>query len=294
MPRGAKRDNFPGAGSRGFMTSPAQPVALILPACHEEQTIGLVLDELAAALRTSDGWIVAVGVNGSAPGADRTAELARSHPLRPLVAETPARGYGYGCQAAIERVTAVGFTPSAYVFFATDGANDPRDLYRLLASYRAGFDFVLGCRTVPGRNDNRQAMGWTHVLANRLLGGWCGLLTGRVFRDLGPLRLIERRLFERLDLCEWTYGWTIEAQVMAVRLGALVVEVPVRERARLAGQQKVSKVNWQQTLSIGWHIALAGWRARRRPILLPSIAPRINADQEVLCRSVKTSGGCGR
>ncbi len=41
----------------------------------------------------------------------------------------------------------------------------------------------------------------------------------------------------------------------------------MRERRRLAGQQKVSKVNWRRTLSIGWQIALAGWRAKRRPLL---------------------------
>ena len=109
-------------------------------------------------------------------------------------------------------------------------------------------------------------MGWPHVLANRLLGAWCGLLNGRWFRDIGPLRLIERELFHRLRLREWTFGWTMEAQVAAARLGASMVEIPVRERPRLAGEQKVSKVNWRRTLFIGGQIALAGWRTRRRTL----------------------------
>ncbi len=237
--------------------------ALILPACHEEQTIGLVLDELLASLDSRENWTIAIGVNGSPPGADRTAELARQHPVQPLVAETPARGYGYGCQAAIDLVETLGVAPDAYVFFAADGANDPRDLPKLLAAYHAGADFVLGCRTAPWRM-NRRVMGLSHVIANRLLGAWCGWLTGRWFRDIGPLRLIERRLFHRLALREWTFGWTIEAQVGATCFGATTVEVPVRERPRLAGEQKVSKVNWRQTLSIGCQIALAGWRTHRR------------------------------
>lgn len=237
--------------------------ALILPACHEEQTIGPVLDELSATLDPDDHWIVAVGVNGSAPGTDRTAALARQHPLQPLVAETSARGYGYGCQAAIDLVETLGLAPDAYVFFAADGANNPRDLAKLVAAHRAGFDFVLGCRTAPWRL-NRRVMGWSHLFANRLLGAWCGWLTGRWFHDIGPLRLIERGLFHRLALREWTFGWTIEAQVSAALFKATMVEVPVRERPRLAGEQKVSKVSWQRTLSIGYQIALAGWRTHRR------------------------------
>ena len=107
-------------------------------------------------------------------------------------------------------------------------------------------------------------MGWSHVFANRLLGAWCGLLTARRFDDIGPLRLIERRLFHQLGLQEWTFGWTIEAQIRAARLGATMIEVPVSERPRLAGEQKVSKVSWRQTLAIGYQIARAGWRTRWR------------------------------
>ena len=250
---------------------PSQPssvgrrIALILPACHEEQTIGPVLDELYERLDPAWEWIVAVGVNGSAAGEDHTADLARRHPLCPVVAETPARGYGFGCQAVIDHLEEAGLAPDAFVFFAADGANDPADLPCLLAVYEQGHDFVLGCRT--GKQPrNRAVMGWSHVLANRLLGAWCGWLTHRRFRDIGPLRLIERGLFHRLGLREWTFGWTIEAQVVAARLGARMTEVPVRERPRLAGEQKVSKVHWRRTLAIGWQIAVAGWRARRRPL----------------------------
>jgi hypothetical protein len=252
---------------------PRPKIALILPACHEEEAIGPVLDELRAVLGPEDGWIVAVGVNGSPAGLDRTAELARRHPLAPVVAETPARGYGFGCQAAIDLVERLGLAPDAYVFFAADGANDPAALAELRQAREAGFEFVIGCRTSPWFGQNLHVMGWTHLLANRALGMFCGWLTGRWFRDIGPLRLIERDLFHRLQLREWTFGWTIEAQVMAARLGAAIVELPVRERPRLAGEQKVSKVNWRRTISIGWQIARAGWRTSRRPHG-PRAAPR--------------------
>ena len=250
---------------RPLPSSARRRIALILPACHEEETIGPVLDELRDKLDQRWEWIVAVGVNGSPSGTDRTAALARRHPLRPVVAETPARGYGFGCQVVIDRLEETGVVVEAFIFFAADGANDPSDLPRLLAAYERGSDFVLGGRTGFRQHGNVAVMGGFHLLANRVLGAWCGLLTRRWFHDIGPLRLIERGLFHRLCLREWTFGWTIEAQVVAAQLGAAMTEVPVSERPRLAGEQKVSKVNWRRTLSIGWQIVRAGWRASCRP-----------------------------
>ena len=56
--------------------------------------------------------------------------------------------------------------------------------------------------------------------------------------------------------------YAIEAQIRAVELGAKICETPVRERQRIAGEQKVSRVSWQHTLKIGAEIVCAGWRTR--------------------------------
>lgn len=233
--------------------------AVIVPACNEEACIRRVVDELRSALDPAR-FVIAVGVNGSS---DATARIAREAGAN-VVAETAQRGYGRGCQAAIDAVRGnqnAGCI-AGYLFVAADGANDPRDIAELVAQHEAGFALVLGCRTtLPG---NRRFMSRQQIWANRLLGFWCGVLTGRFFADLGPLRLIDAALFERLQLCEWTYGWTIEAQVRAVRLGARVCEIAVSERSRIAGEQKVSGVSLKRTLSIGARIFAAGWRARRR------------------------------
>src|SRR5436190_740593 len=107
-------------------------------------------------------------------------------------------------------------------------------------------------------------MSFSHVIANFAIALWCGILTGRWFKDLAPVRLIERRLFETIEPREMTYGWTIEPQIAAVRLGAAICEVEASERPRLAGIQKVSGVTWRQTFVIGCRILAAGWRARLR------------------------------
>ncbi len=241
-------------------------IALIIPACDEAACIRVVLDEFLSVI-DPERFVIAVGVNAST---DKTAELARSRPV--LVAETALRGYGHGCQAAINLTN--DFFPSirAYIFCAGDGATAPSDLHRLVAAFEQGYDFVLGSRTLRLRN--WRAMTLRHMLANALLGLWCGVLSGRRFSDLGPLRLISRRLFEEVAPREMTFGWTIEAQIAAARLDAAMCEMPVTERRRLAGQQKVSGVTWRRTFVIGCKILAAGYRTWRSSpvagqILLP-------------------------
>jgi hypothetical protein len=230
--------------------------AVIIPACDEEACIGQVLNEL---LRTLDPekFAVAVGVNGSS---DRTAEVARAHGV--WVAETPRRGYGHGCQSAIDLLGNVLPPVRAYIFLAGDGASDPGDVRRLVQAYEQGYRFVLGARTAQLRN--WRTMRVSHVIANFAVALWCGILAGRWFNDLAPVRLIDRNLFETIAPQEMTFGWTIEAQVAAARLGAPICEVPASERPRLAGEQKVSGVTWRQTFEIGCRILAAGWRARLR------------------------------
>ncbi len=254
------------------MSKPAQSrYAIIIPACDEEPCIAAVLEELASVL-DPERFIVAVGVNDTR---DRTAEIARD--LGAVVGETDARGYGRGCQEAIDEIGRRGIAVRGYIFFAADGANDSRDIATLVAEHERGAAMVLGSRTMHRAN-------WTsdnahYLVANRVFGALVGLLTGRSFSDLGPLRLIQRDLFHALHLSEWTYGWTIEAQIRAVLLGAKIVEVAVSERARIAGEQKVGRVSWQRTLSIGVRIVAAGVRSR-----LAARAPAAKAAEPVPAR----------
>jgi glycosyltransferase involved in cell wall biosynthesis len=250
------------------LKSRAEPQhAVIIPACDEEACIGAVLDELLAVL-DPEKFVVAVGVNASS---DRTSEIARARGV--CVAETRQRGYGYGCQAAIDLITTAVPQVRAYIFFAGDGASDPLDVRALVDAHEQGYAFVLGARTA--RFANWRTMRISHVIANFGVALWCGILAGRWFKDLAPLRLIDRQLFEKIAPREMTYGWTIEPQIAAARLGAAICEVPASERPRLAGEQKVSGVTWRRTFLIGCRILAAGWRARRRFGRLPRAELRL-------------------
>src|SRR5438105_4435244 len=208
---------------------PLPQIAIIIPACDEAACIGAVLDEFLRLVDT-ERFVLAVGVNGSS---DETAEIARERPV--LVAETAERGYGYGCQAAIGLTNNLFPSIRAYVFCAGDGATDPADAPRLAAAFDQGYELVLGSRTARLRNWRIMTLG--HVIANAGLGLWCGILSGRCFSDLGPLRLISRSLFEKIAPREMTFGWTIEAQIRAAKLGVAICEIPVTERRRIAGRQ---------------------------------------------------------
>jgi len=259
------------------MKLPPHPsFAVIIPACDEEACLGAVLDELSRVL-DPEKFVVAVGVNDST---DRTAEIARAGGA--LVGETSRRGYGHGCMAAIDLANRMAPEVRGYIFMAGDGASDPCDIGSLVRAYEQGYRFILGARTSELRN--WRAMHVSHVIANFAVALWSGFLARRWFTDLAPLRLIDRDLFEAIGPREMTFGWTIESQIAAARLGAGICEVRAAERPRLGGQQKVSGVTWGRTFDIGCQILAAGWRTRlrfrgRRPNETSSAKPLVAQPQ---------------
>ncbi len=240
-------------------------IAIILPARDEEAALAPVLAELLPHAARHDA-VIAVGLNDCS---DRSRAVAEQHGA--LVGETGIRGYGHGCLAGIAAVHSAGLRPAAYVFMAADGAHDPAELPRLLAPWRAGAGLVLGQRT--GIPQNWTKLGFARAFSNVLLGAWAGLLCARWYSDLGPYRLIARELFETMAPAETTWGWTIEPQILAARLGARIAQVRVTERPRIAGEQKVSGVSFGHSLSVGLAIARAGLRCRFRARVAPRPLP---------------------
>lgn len=248
-----------GAGER-VRARAGMAFAVVLPVCNEEACLGAVLDELAAETSGQDArFIPVVGLNGTT---DRSRDIALARGV--LVGETAERGYGHGCMAAIRRLEERETEVDAYLFFAGDGADRPGDLRRLIDEYAKGADLVIGNRTL--KLSNWKFKGSRRAFPNVTLAAVTTLLTGRLFYDLGPLRLIDRALFERMKMRELRWGWTVEAQIMAARLGARIANIHVEERPRLAGEQKVSGVTLRRSLGIGFAILAAAWRVRWRKL----------------------------
>ena len=115
---------------------------------------------------------------------------------------------------------------------------------------RGEADMVIGSRALGERE--RGAM-----LPQQLFGNW---LATRLMRwlyevrytDLGPFRAIRAEALQQLQMQDKTYGWTVEMQLKAAKVGLRAVEVPVRYRRRI-GVSKVSGTV-KGTLGAGYKI----------------------------------------
>jgi glycosyltransferase involved in cell wall biosynthesis len=204
--------------------------AVVIPALDEEAAIGGVI----AALPRAGIDEIVVCDNGSR---DRTAEVARA--AGATVVAAPRRGYGSACLAGLAHLRArPAGPPDVVAFIDADGSDVPAELSLLLAPLAAGrADLVIGSRVLgraePGALTPVQRFG--NRLASFLLAARWGATT----TDLGPFRAIRWAALERLAMRDRDYGWTVEMQARALRLGLVTVEVPVSYRRRV-GRSKIS------------------------------------------------------
>jgi glycosyltransferase involved in cell wall biosynthesis len=209
-------------------------VVAVIPALDEEGTVGAVVSGL---LRATEPPLSAVIVcdNGSSDG---TADRARA--AGALVVTEPERGYGAACLAALAAARELeGGPPDIVVFADADGADVPEDLPWLLAPILRGrADLVIGSRAL--HTSARQALFPQARFGNLLAVTLIRLLWGARFTDLGPFRAVAWEALERVDMRDRDFGWTVELQIKAARLGLRHTEVAVRYRNRGAGQSKVS------------------------------------------------------
>jgi glycosyltransferase involved in cell wall biosynthesis len=201
-------------------------LALIIPALNEEgnvaRTIGQVPPGLVSQLIVVD--------NGST---DATADRARNAGAE--VVSEPRRGYGSACLAGLARlrpdIEAIGILDA-------DGSDDASVLPQMLALIERGeADMVLSARVL---GDAVQ-----HLTPQQRFGNWlaCWLIRlgwGHGYRDMGPMRVVRRSAFERLQMQDTTWGWNVEMQIKAVEQRLRIIEIPVVYGQRHSGESKIS------------------------------------------------------
>lgn len=201
-------------------------VAVVIPALDEELAIGQVVRELPPV----EAGVFVVD-NGSR---DRTAEVARA--AGATVLHEPRRGYGQACLTGIAAAAAAG--ADVYAFVDGDLSDYPAQLADvLLPLRREEADLVIGSRQLGRRA--KGAHPWHAVAGTRLCVAFMNAALGSRATDLGPFRAITRAGYERLEMADRAYGWTVEMQARAQKRGLRVAEVPVDYRPRL-GRSKVS------------------------------------------------------
>lgn len=204
---------------------PAQ-VVVVIPALNEEASLPRVI----ARLHDLGLNRVRVVDNGSH---DRTAEVARQSGAE--VVDEPRRGYGQACWTGCQNLP-----PDAewILFCNADGSDDIERVPAMLAGTKGGNEFILGTRA-SGEN-GQDHMTPAQRFGNKLATALIRLLWGVSCGDLGPLRLISRRGFDKLLMRDRGFGWTVEMQVRAAEEGLRVSEVVVQNFARSGGVSKIS------------------------------------------------------
>ncbi len=230
-------------------------IAVIIPALNEEASLPKVLADLPWKQLKE----VVVVDNGSA---DRTATVARD--CGATVLREMRRGYGWACLAGISYLKdkQLDSPPDMVVFLDADYSDYPDDLADVIRPIvDGGYDMVIGSRTKraePGALLPHARFG------NRLATGLIRVLYGFTYTDLGPFRAIRFAELLSLDMQDQTYGWTVEMQIKAIRLGLQITEVPVRYRQRI-GQSKVSGTI-KGTILAGYKILWTVFRYARRSV----------------------------
>lgn len=200
-------------------------VDILIPAYNEAPGIRRVVEPIVGLARR-----VVVVDNGST---DATASEARAGGA--TVVYEAHMGYGRACLTGLAYLSAD--PPDVVAFMDGDLADDPSDFPALLAEIERGADLVIGSRATgqaeEGALSPHQAFG--NWLATTLIRG----LYGVRFTDLGPFRMVRWSALERIGMRDQNFGWTVEMQVRAAKLGLRCAEVPVRYRRRV-GVSKVS------------------------------------------------------
>jgi glycosyltransferase involved in cell wall biosynthesis len=206
-------------------------VTAIVPARDEAQAISEVVRGLGDVIDDDGSPVfdrIVVCDNGSV---DDTARIAAESGA--VVVREPQAGYGRACLRAIEDAGEC----DVLVFVDGDRSLYPQQSLRLLDAICDGDDMTIGSRTCgsiePGALTLPQRFG------NRLAVVLIALLWRHRYSDLGPFRAIRMDAYRALRMQDPTYGWTVEMQVKALRLGFRIGERAVDSRVRL-GHSKIS------------------------------------------------------
>ena len=204
-------------------------VSVIIPAFNEENGIGEVIKEIPLELVSE-----IVVINNAST--DNTEKIARDAGATVLREST--RGYGRACLKGIDYLKKKGVKPSIVIFLDADHSDYPEEMRELIKPILEDkADLVIGSRALGQKESGS-------MTPQQIFGNWLATRLLRVlykvtFTDLGPFRAIRYDSLILLDMQDKTYGWTVEMQLKAAKMGLRCLEVPVSYRKRI-GFSKIS------------------------------------------------------
>jgi glycosyltransferase involved in cell wall biosynthesis len=203
--------------------------SVIIPAFNEENGVGQVIQEIPKDLINE-----IIVVNNAST--DNTEKIARQNGA--IVLHEPTPGYGRACLKGIEYLKNSVDQPEVVVFLDADHSDYPEEMLTLIKPILENkADLVIGSRALG--NKEQGSMTPQQIFGNWLATRLLRILYGVTFTDLGPFRAIRFDKLIALDMQDKTYGWTVEMQLKAAKMGFRCTEVPVKYRKRI-GFSKIS------------------------------------------------------
>ena len=201
-------------------------ISVVVPVHDEEQNVGPLLAELAAALEPLERpWEVVFVDDGSADGT--FAALTRLHGAHANVRVVRLRR-NFGKAAAL----AAGFAEAsgdAIVTIDGDLQDDPAEIPRLLAKLDEGFDLVTGWKTK--RRDP-----WSRRMPSKIFNRVAGFVSGLRLHDMNcGLKAYKPEVVRGLRLYGELHRYI---PVIAHYRGFRIAEIPVNHRSRAHGRSR--------------------------------------------------------
>lgn len=207
----------------------ATDIVVIIPAYNEENSVGRVIADIPKDLIRE---VIVVNNNSN----DKTATVAKS--AGATVLDELRQGYGFACLKGIDYLKGLDKKPDIVVFLDADYSDYPEETRELVAPIlESDVDMVVGSRELGDKEQG--SMTFQQVFGNWLATKLIKWFYGIVYTDLGPFRAIKYDRLIDLNMCDKTYGWTVEMQVKAAKQGLKAVEIPVSYRVRV-GKSKIS------------------------------------------------------
>jgi len=196
---------------------------VIIPARDEERAVAQVVAAMPPRVVRS----VIVVDNASTDATGRRAEDAGA-----VVVREARVGYGAACLRGIAHVSSLPRPPDAVVFLSATGSDDPADVPRLIEPLRESlFDLVIGSRVLPrpAADGARTApLNTGQRAGNRVATTLIKAIYGHRYTDVSPFRAIRYPALIALGLRDPGYGFLVEMQVKALKVGLRIAETPVR------------------------------------------------------------------
>lgn len=208
-----------------------QIIDVIIPAFNEENAVGNVVRDIPKDIVRN----IIVCNNGST---DQT--TAKATEAGAIVVLQPIKGYGNACLKGMEYIAnkPKAEQPDIVVFIDADYSDYPEELRDLVQPIIDNeMDMVIGSRALGDLESG--SMTPQQIFGNWLATNLIRLFYNYHFTDLGPFRAIRYDKLLAIDMQDKTYGWTVEMQVKAAKMGLKCCEKPVKYRKRI-GFSKVS------------------------------------------------------